>query len=127
MTISPTFFLRGYHIANEGATLLAGLGPGCNPDEVVVAFSMIGMGDEARLWRQYARRAEIASDALAAKAAEIVPDGSSMLDVLLGSDTPEMRTLIDDAALQRGLSADAWKVLGKVIDNVRARLPSFDH
>ena len=78
------------------------------------------------MWRQYARRAEVASDALAAKTAEIVPEGSSLLDMLLGADTPEMRTLIDDAALQRRMSADAWKVLGEVIDNVRAEFPSFD-
>ncbi len=126
-TADSIFNIRDFSISYEGAQLLANLGPGSNPDEVVAAFAMIGYGDDARAWRSLVRRAQIASDTLSTQAAKIIPPTASLVEVLLAGDTPTMRTLSEDAALQRRLAAEAWTVLGDVIYDVRAKIPGFDH
>lgn len=127
MNTSTNISIRGYQIAQEGAMLLANIGPGSNPDQVVTAFTMIGMGDDARWWRDATARAQAASDALAEEVAMALPENATLFDTLLVGEKFEVKQLLNSASLERMRSDDAWKVLGEVISQVRGKVPGFDN
>lgn len=120
------FHIQSFTIAREGVALLASLGPGSNPDEVVGAFAMIGMGDDARLWRSRIRSYQAASDKAEAKLTEAMLSGASLFDAILAMDVDAVRLLRDEAAERRLAGDEAWHPLGEIVELAKSILPEGD-
>ena len=105
-----------YTVSRAGAAMLAGFGPGSNPDAVIAAFEMIGMGDDARSWASLHRRWQDASAKLPQ------PAGETMLDMLKGMDneSPENARLRADADDLRTQTNTAWWPLDAVIESIKS-------
>jgi len=104
-----------YTVSRAGAAMLAGFGPGSNPDAVIAAFEMVGMGDEARYWASLHRRWEGAS----AKVAP--PAGNTLFDVTMdmGAESPENARLRAEADDLRTQTNAAWWPLEAVIESIK--------
>lgn len=125
-TMKP-YYLGDYIIHREGIELIARLGPGSPPDEVVGALTMIGLGYDARMWRMSVRRAEKASEKLTAVTAKIIPQDASIFDVLMASENPEIRNLLKQVAEERREAAAIWMTtIEPVISDAKSQLPEGD-
>jgi hypothetical protein len=119
--------IREYTLAYEGAELIAGLGPGTNPDMVVAAFAMIGMGDDARCWRTRLRLANEAGDKYNTACAASLPANATFFDMIVATDTPSLNELQSEAWKAHTLAENAWLPLAEVIAEVKGLMPADFH
>ncbi len=120
MRTNNTRKIGPYVIAEEGALLISTIGPGSSPNEVIGAFSLIGMGDEARYWASCRRMADEAS----ARVPE--SQASTLFDVLVAEESDEVRALREAAVNARAKERDAFFPLGAVAKAVAENGPIPD-